>query len=176
MTFSVKGKVMSLKASHLEVTAGFLVSYAGGVIADSVLRVGAESRFFRLDGMNFNRVTWELPADANGSVGGIRPTCRFNDTCIANFTNNTFKVVGNFNAGQLIDSAYSAKEPGNSVTLKFLECTYEPGFGTPALPKTCIARVNERGTWTFKRPDLDGRDPDQALPKGNHADVTLVLV
>ena len=121
-------------------------------------------------------MTWQLPADGNGLVGGIRPTSRFNDTCIANFTDNTFKAVGNFSAGQLIESAYSVTEPYNSVTLKFLGCTYEPAFGTPSLPQTSIARVNERGTWTFGRADLGGRDPDQALPKGNHADVTRVLI
>jgi hypothetical protein len=177
MTFSVKGKVMSLNASHLEVTAGFLVGYTGGVIADSELRVGADSRFFRLDGLDFDRVTWELPADANGVVGGIRPTCRFNDTCIANFTDNIFNAVGNFTKGQLIDSTYSdaPKQLDNSVTLKFSGCSYEPAFGSPSSPQTRIARVNERGTWTFSEADLSGRDPDHALPKNSHADVVLVL-
>lgn len=176
MGFAVKGKVMSLKATALEATAGFQAHFCGGVIGDSTLRVAPEdSRFFQLDGMNFEGVTWRLPADAAGVVGGIRPRCRFNDTCTASFTNNRFQVTGAGSAGQLIDSDYSPAEPGNTVTLTFRGCTYEPAFGSPALPATSIARVRERGTWTFSEADLAGRDPVHALPKANHSDVILVL-
>jgi hypothetical protein len=176
MTFSIKGKVLSLNASHLNVTKGFLVGYAGGAIADSRLRIGSEGRFFRLDGLDFDRVTWQLAADANGVVRGISPTCRFDDSCVANFRHNTFTVLGSFSTGQLINSEYSTKELQNNVTLEFSGCSYESAFGTPTRPHTSIARVKERGTWKFRRADLGGRDPDQALPKGNQPDVTLVLV
>jgi hypothetical protein len=177
MAFAVKGKVMSLKATQLEVSSVFQVDFAGGVIADSTLRVavGQDSRFFRLDRLHFDHVTWQLPANAQGVVGGIQLRCAFNDTCIATFTNNTFQAIGSFSAGQLIGSEYSVMQPGNSVTLQFSDCAYESAFGSHSLPQTSIARVNERGTWTFSQADLGGRDPAQALPKGNHADVTRVL-
>jgi hypothetical protein len=31
--------------------------------------------------------------------------------------------------------------------------------------------VNERGRWTFSEADLEGRDPDVALPKNENDDV-----
>jgi hypothetical protein len=177
MGFAVKGKVMLLQATALEATTGFQVHFCGGVIRDSTLRVAPEdSRFFRLDGIDFDHVIWRLPADAAGKVVGIIPRCRFNDTCIASFTNNAFQVTGAASSGQLIDSDYSVTEPGNVVTLTFVGCTYEPGFGSPALPATSIARVRERGIWTFSKADLAGSDPAQALPKANHPDVRLFIV
>src|SRR5207247_9519000 len=80
MAFLVKGKVVTLDARRLEVNGAFGVSFAGGEIADSTLRVaiGQDARFFRLDSLSFERVTWQLPADASGMVGGIQPRCRFN--------------------------------------------------------------------------------------------------
>jgi hypothetical protein len=177
MAFSVKGKVVTLAAKQLAVSSIFQVNFAGGVIADSTLRVanGQDARFFRLDNLHFDRVTWQLPANANGVVRGILPSCRFNDTCIATFTDNRFTAIGSVNSGQLIGSAYSTTEPGNRVQLSFAGCSYDAAFGTAALPQTCIARVNERGTWTFRATDLGGRDPEQALPKGNHLDVVRIL-
>jgi hypothetical protein len=74
MEFGIKGKVVSLDARYLTVSEAFLVGYAGGVIADSVLRIGSDGRFCRLDGLRFDRVTWQLPANANGEVIGISPT------------------------------------------------------------------------------------------------------
>jgi hypothetical protein len=108
------------------------------------------------------------------SLALVRP--RFSDTCVANFRHNVFTALGNFSSGQLIDSAYSASDPGDSVRLEFVRCSYDPAFGTPALPQTSIARVKERGTWTSRKSDLDGRDPDQALPKGAQSDVIRLLV
>ena len=178
MAFLVKGKVVTLDARRLEVNGAFGVSFAGGEIADSTLRVaiGQDARFFRLDSLSFERVTWQLPADASGMVGGIQPRCRFNDTCIATFTDNVFTAVGSVNAGQIIASEYSVAEPGNRVTLTFAGCSYEPAFGTATLPQTIIAQVNERGTWTFHKADLGNRDPAHALPKSNHPDVHLNVI
>lgn len=177
MVFSIKGKVMSLAARRLAVRSNFQVNFAGGLIADSTLRVavGQDARFFRLDGMHFHRVIWQLPADANGVVGGIRPTCRFNDTCVATFTDNIFTAIGSVSAGQLIDSEYSTQETDNRVTLTFSGCSYHATFGTAALPQTRIARVRERGAWTFRAADLGGRDPTVALPKGPQSDVVRDL-
>jgi hypothetical protein len=121
-------------------------------------------------------VTWQLPADASGMVGGIQPRSRFSDTCIATFTDNVFTAVGSVNAGQIIASEYSVAESGNSVTLNFAGCSYEPAFGTATLPQTIIAQVNERGTWTFHKADLGNRDPAHALPKSNHPDVHLNVI
>ena len=176
MAFAVKGKVVTLDARRLKVGA-FGVSFAGGRIADSILRVaiGQDARFFRLDSLSFERVNWQLPADGNGMVGGIRPTSRYGDTCIATFTDNVFTAVGSVNAGQIIASEYSVKERRNHVTLTFAGCSYDP-FGTATLPRTCIAQVNERGTWTFHKADLGNRDPAHALPKSNHPDVTLNVI
>jgi hypothetical protein len=179
MNFAMFGKVMTIEASNLAARLLFDISHAGGRIANSDLQIaaGEDSRFFLLDGMHFDTVTWRLTVDTSGTVGGITLACRFNDTCEATFTNNVFTVPSKlFSRGQLINSGpYSRAEPGNKVTLTFSKCVFDRFFGSSVFPNTAVARVNERGTWTFDRPDIGSRLVSQALPKGHDGDVTLIL-
>jgi hypothetical protein len=176
MNFAMFGKVMTMAASDLTAGSMFDISYTGGMIANSHLQVarGEDARFFLLDGMHFDGVTWLLPEDDSGTVGGITLACRFNDTCEATFTNNRF-VAGKSIRGQLINSAYSIGETGNNVTLTFSKCAFSPLFGTPVFPDSAVARVNERGTWTFDRADIGNRPLERALPKSRNPDVILIV-
>jgi len=179
MNFAMFGKVMTIEASDLAARFMFDISHAGGTIANSVLNIaaGKDSRFFLLDGMHFDGVHWRLPVDSSGAVGGITLSCgRLNDTCEATFTNCVFTVLSKlFSLGQLFNSAYSSANPGNRVTLTFSKCVFDRFFGSSAFPNTAVARVNERGTWTFDRADLGGRPLNLALPKSPHPDVTLIV-
>jgi hypothetical protein len=177
MNFAIFGKVMTMQASDLSTGSVFDISYTGGTIANSVLNVaqGEDVRFFLLDGMRFDGVTWRLPVDNSGTVGGITLACRFNDTCEATFTNNTFVATGKASRGQLINSTYSSGETGNNVTLTFSKCTFDRLFGTGIFSDTAVARVNERGTWAFDAADIGNRPLDRALPKSRHPDVILIL-
>jgi len=177
MNFAMVGKVMTIQATDLAAGSMFEASHAGGTIANSVLNVarGENARFFLLDGMHFDGVTWRLPVDNAGAVDGIMLACRFNGTCEATFTNNTFVVAGKASRGQLINSAYSSGETGNKVALTFDRCTFDRAFGVPVFPDTAVARVNERGTWTFDRADIGSRPLTQALPKSRRPDVTLLV-
>jgi len=179
MNFAMFGKVMTMEASHLAAASRFNISYTGGTIANSDLQVarGENARFFLLDGMHFDGVTWRLPVDNDGTVGGITLACRFNDTCEATFTKNSFFPQVKVPHGQLINSTYSTGETGNKVALTFSKCTFNPffGVGEPVLPDSAVARVNERGTWTFDRADIGNRRLDRALPKSHHRDVILIV-
>jgi hypothetical protein len=176
MNFAMVGKVMAMQASNLATRSMFAISHAGGTIANSALHValGEDARFFLLDGMHFDGVTWLLPEDSSGTVGGITLACRFNDTCVATFTNNKF-VAGKSIRGQLINSAYSIGETKNKVALTFSKCVFAPFFGEPFFPDSAVARVNERGTWTFDEADIRNRPVDHALPKSRHPDVIRIL-
>jgi hypothetical protein len=175
MIFSVQGKVIHLNAARVTITEGCEISLAGGKIADSGLSIfsGKNSRFFNLDGLLFENTTLRLKANALGTVDGIILGCRGNNTCIASFHNSRFEVDGGFSSGQLINSAYSAGEPGNVVTATFRDCTYQAGFGRDENPNAKVAIVEERGTWTFLRQDLPNGDPDTAIVKGSQSDVVL---
>jgi hypothetical protein len=125
--------------------------------------------------MHFDGVTWRLPVDGSGTVGGITLACRFNDTCEATFTKNTFVAVDKASRGQLINSTYSTGETGNRVALTFGKCVFDRLFGVTVFPDTAVARVNERGTWTFDRADIGNRPLDRALPKSRNRDVILIV-
>jgi hypothetical protein len=177
MNFAMFGKVMTMQASDLSTGSMFDISYTGGTIANSHLQVaqGEDARFFLLDGMHFDGVTWRLPVNNAGTVGGITLARRFNDTCQASFTNNTFVAAGKASRGQLINSTYSTGETGNNVTVTFSKCTFDRLFGVPVFPDTAVARVNERGTWMIDRADLGNRPLDRALPKRPNRDVILIV-
>jgi hypothetical protein len=176
MNFAMFGKVMTMEASDLFAGSMFDISYAGGTIANSHLQVaqGEDGRFFLLDGMHFDGVHWRLPVDNSGTVGGITLACRFNDTCQATFTKNTF-AADKASRGQLINSTYSSGETGNNVALTFSNCTFDRLFGVPIFPDTAVARVNERGTWKFDAADIGNRPLDRALPKSRNRDVILIV-
>src|SRR5438046_4391940 len=59
------------------------------------------------------------------------------------------------------------------LTATFLDCEYEAGFGSANSPKTKVAVVQERGTWTFAKEDFRNRDPSKAILKGPQPDVIL---
>lgn len=144
------------------------IELAGGKISDSTLTVvsGDPSRFFRLDGLIFENVKWLLKPDNKGVVGGLMLGAIGNDTCIASFDKNRFRVAGTFSTGQLINSVYSAASPGNSVTATFHQCEYQVEFVTSNNPATKVAVVQERGTWRFSTADFGNRDPLLAIRKG----------
>jgi len=179
MNFAMVGKVMTMEASDLTAGSMFDISYTGGTIANSHLQVaqGEDARFFLLDGMHFDGVNWRLPVDNSGAVSGITLACRFNDTCEATFTKNTFVAGVKEPRGQLINSTYSMGETGNKVALTFSKCTFDRLFGTglPVLPDSAVARVNERGTWTFDGADIGNRPLDRALPKSRNRHVILIV-
>ena len=177
MNFAMFVKIMTMQASGLSTGSMFDISYTGGTIANSHLQVaqGEDARFFLLDGMHFDGVTWRLPVNNAGTVGGITLARRFNDTCQASFTNNTFVAAGKASRGQLINSTYSTGETGNNVTVTFSKCTFDRLFGVPVFPDTAVARVNERGTWMIDRADLGNRPLDRALPKRPNRDVILIV-
>jgi len=159
----------------LEAIVGFGVDYCGGVIGNSSLNIEADqdSRLIELDEMNFDRVTWHLHANQAGAVTGLQLRASNSETCVASFTNNTFRVIGTATSGQLIGSDHSQTQP---VTLTFRGCSYQPSFGSAALAGTAIARVNAIGTWTFSQIDLNGLDPNQALPKSPDPAVIRLVV
>lgn len=83
-------------------------------------------------------------------------------------------MTGKPTAGEIITSEYSKAEPKNHVTVKATGCTYPEAFGHSGnMP---IARVLERGDWTFAPHDLGDRDPARAIVKGPQPDIVLHLV
>ena len=178
MAFLVKGKVVTLDARRLEVTGAFGVSFAGGEIADSTLRVaiGQDARFFRLDSLSFERVTWQLPADA--SWHGRRHPAQeplqrhmHRDVHAQRLHGRRQRQCRPDHRQRVLGGR--ARKPRHA-DLRRLQ--HEPAFGTATLPQTIIAQVNERGTWTFHKADLGNRDPAHALPKSNHPDVHLDVI
>jgi hypothetical protein len=144
------------------------------VIRDSEFRAGTERRLIRLDKFTFKDVTWILEPDAAGRVYGLKPTPQYGDPCEVTFLNNRFVVEGHPTSGEILTSEYSRTVEDNRVSVTAAACHYPSGFGTDG--ELAIARVRERGRWTFAEADLDGRDPTVALPKGPQTDVELVLI
>ena len=177
IVFSMAGRIMQLTAQRMTATDGCLIVLLGGKISNSILTVlpGENSKFFRLDGLTFDSVTWHLTADATGAVDGLWLGSRFNESSVATFLKNKFRVVANniVTSGQLINSVYSANEPGNNVTNTFQGCEYEVGFGSS--PSTKIARVNERGVWRFSKEDFKRLDPQKVIERGANKDVVLII-
>jgi hypothetical protein len=168
---AAKGKVYVLDASDLITSDSFGVYQAGGVIRNSTLRRGPEGRLFRLDDLVFDKVRWILDPDDAGRVSGLRPSAQYGDPCVVTFRENTFSVTGNPTAGEIITSEYSKAEPKNHVTVTVNGCTYPDAFGRSAeLP---IARVLERGVWTFALRDFGDRDPAKAILKSSQPDIVL---
>jgi hypothetical protein len=177
IVFSMSGRIMQLNAQRMTATDGCQILLLGGKISHGILTVlpGEESKFFRLDGLIFDTVTWHLTADAAGAVDGLWLGSRFNEPSVATFLKNKLRVVANntVTSGQLINSVYSSNEPGNNVTNTFQGCEYEVGFGSSSGTK--IARVNERGVWRFSKQDFRGLDPRKIIEKGPDKDVVLII-
>ena len=168
--------MIQINAARLTITEGCEISLVGGKIADSNLRIfsGGNSRFINLDGLSFENTTLRMTAHDAGIVDGVMLDCVGNNTCNASFHSSRFEVDGAFSSGQLINSPpYSTGEPGNVVTAAFTDCAYQAGFGTGENLNAKVARLNERGTWTFLRQDLPNSDPDTAIFKASQSDIVL---
>jgi hypothetical protein len=171
---AAKGKVYELDAARLVANKSFYLYQAGGVLRDSTLRVGPARRLIRLDGFTFKDVTWILEPDDDGVVDGLKPVPQYGDSCEVTFLCNRFVVEGHPTGGEIFTSEYARTVPENRVTVIAAGCHYPASFGNDEA--FAIARVRQRGEWTFAMADLDGRDPAIALPKGAHTDVVLTLM
>jgi hypothetical protein len=174
ISLAAKGKVYLLDAVDLATSDSFHLYQAGGTIRKSTLRRGPEGRLFRLDNFVFDTVTWILDPDSTGKLRGLRPTAQYGDPCAVTFRKNIFLVTGNPTTGEIIASEYSVAVPNNHVTVTATGCTYPDAFGRSSdLP---IARVLERGEWTFALHDLGNRNPVIAIMKGPQPYIVLHLV
>jgi len=143
VAFAAKDQAVTLDASGVDATEGFQAHQVAGVVHKSTLKVGKNRRFFRLNGVVFDRVTWKFTANANGDVGPISLATKNNQPCAAVFKKNVFSVAGNFSSGGLISSGpYSATQPNSSVTASFQQCQYQSEFGSSSYPQTLIAKCN----------------------------------
>ena len=178
IVFSMAGRIMQLNARQMTATAGCQILLLGGTISHGILTVLADeqAKFFRLDGLTFDSVTWRFVADATGAVTGLWLGSRFNETSVATFLNNKFGVSADsqpVTSGQLITSDYSQNEPGNNVTFTFHGCEYEAGFGST--PETKVALAHERGVWRFAKEDFKGQDPLKLIDKGTDPGVVVII-
>lgn len=171
---AAKGKVYVLNATDLAVRKSFNLYQAGGSITNSSLAAGSGLRLIRLADFLFDQVTWQFKPDKNGKVGGLRPASQNGDPCSVAFRNNIFQVTGDSKRGQIINSEYSKHERENRVKVWLTGCTYPNQFGRSTTKR--IARVRERGHWTFALEDLGNRDPDVAILKSCKPGITLSLI
>ena len=157
LDLAVKGKAIKLTADNIKTRKAVLLSQTGGSFKDCTFRVEETNRrFFRMNDMLFERVTWLLTANDAGHVGGLRPTSQYGDICKATFKDNKFlcdSSDADIVSGQLIDSEYSVIVPPippipppipNNVNVRFEGCFYDPRFGSAAFPQTNIAYADER--------------------------------
>lgn len=164
MNFAAKGDVLTITGSALDVKESFSINEASGAISDSHFVVATENRrLFRLRDFHFDNCTWVLKPDATKNVYGIVPRAAYDVPFSATFHNNSFLVEGGFQSGQIIETDHSPAGSTNSVTARFTNCTYQPGFGAATNPHTHIAKLAERGDYTFDLSDLQGLPPDQAI-------------
>ena len=171
---AAKGKVYVLKATDLTARKSFTLYQAGGSIMNSTLAAGDGFRLFRLNDFVFDGVTWQFKPDKTGTVHGLRPTSQNGDPCNVTFRGNVFKVAGHPTSGQIINSKYSGEEEDNRVTVSLTGCTYPEPFGRSVdMP---IAKVKERGHWTFIRADLGTREPDVGIQEGPQSDIDLHII
>lgn len=168
---AAKGKVYVLKATDLTARKSFNLYQAGGSIMSSTLAARSGLRLIRLNDFVFDGVTWQFKPDKTGTVRGLRPTSQHGDPCSVTFRRNVFQVAGHPTSGQIINSKYSGTNPQNRVTVSLTGCTYPQQFGRSASKP--IARVMERGDWTFALEDLGDRDSSVAIQEGPQSDITL---
>src|SRR5215467_6363325 len=167
LNFGMATRVIDLTATALTTTATCQIQRVGGRVSNSNLTVGPgeAGKFFQLDNFTFDTVTWHLTPTASGAVTGLTLGSSGNVASALTFLNNKFGVLPGttFSSGQLINSAHSDHDLGNSITATFKQCEYQAGFGMTS--GLIIAVVMERGTWRFAIEDLHGLDPDVAIPK-----------
>jgi hypothetical protein len=125
-------------------------------------------RLIALDRFVFRTVNWTLRT-SDGKTLGLKITADKGQPSTASFLGNAFHVQGPAAEQVIIDSEYSNGVPANHVRVTATGCRYPATFGHPGEPP--IAHVNERGRWTFAKADLEGRNPDIALPKNKNTDV-----
>jgi hypothetical protein len=174
INLAAKGKTFVVAANRMTTTERFTIYQASGEVRDCSLRVGPARRLIRLNDLVFRRVTWVLDSDELGHVQGLQPTTQYGDSCRVRFVDNTFVAPDDAASGELITSTYSRETPTNNVAVSALGCRYPDTFGRDR--SKAIARVRERGTWTFANADLGNRDSKIALPKRQSDDVVLQLV
>jgi hypothetical protein len=180
LALSAKGKVYTVDATNLNVTAAFAVAQAGGTITNSALHVGAGIRLDRMNNLRFDNVTWHLSPDAAGNILGLKPTSVYKEACAMSFRNNRFLIDGTARAGSIVTSDLSINtenrklDPGNRVMVSLIGCSYPQPFGrSAAMP---IAVAHERGLWTFARADFGDRNTDTAIQKGTAPEIVVRFV
>jgi hypothetical protein len=166
------GKVYLIYGSGLRTGESCYIYAAGGVISDSVFRVGPNRRLIRENGLEFRNVTWILDPGSDGKSPGLRPTAQQSDPCQVSFINNVFYVPGSVSEGQIFDSEFTV-DPANRVQVMAIGCHYPDNFGYDA--ERPIARLEERGLWWFAPDDMGNRDINVALPKRDTPEVQRVV-
>jgi hypothetical protein len=168
------GRSYVIQGNRLETTEQCNIHEAGGSITDSDLTVTDRQRLIALHDFEFRDVRWTLKT-SEGKNLGLKITARPSEPCKVSFLDNTFEVQGAATDQVVIDSEYSREEEANEVRVVAIGCSYPATYGHAGEPP--IAHVYERGRWTFARADLEGRDPDVALPmKIKHQDVFRDIV
>lgn len=162
------GRSYVIHGTRLSTTGQCVIHEAGGIITDSALTVTDRQRLIALDRFVFRTVTWTLRT-SDGKTLGLKITADQGQPSTASFLGNVFDVQGAAAEQVVIDSEYSNGVPANHVRVTATGCHYPTTFGHPGEP--AIAHVNERGRWTFAKADLEGRNPDIALPKNENDDV-----
>jgi hypothetical protein len=162
------GRSYVIRGTRLNTTGQCVIHEAGGTITDSALTVTDRRRLIALDRFVFRAVTWTLKT-SDGKTLGLKITADDGQPGTASFLDNVFHVPGPAAEQVVFDSEYSNGVPANHVRVTATGCRYPATFGHPGEPP--IAHVNERGRWTFSEADLEGRDPDVALPKNENDDV-----
>ncbi len=147
-------------------TETFQVHFAAGSIAKSQLAVSVvDRRLFGLRSFLFSDCAWSIEQSAGGVVNGIVLSARQGRAFSATFRKNTFSTASGFQSGRLIVMGQHSAEPADQINARFEGCQYEPGFATPAFPKTNIGALLQQGNYTFLKADLAGRDPAQTFIK-----------
>lgn len=173
------GRSYVLDGTRLETTEQCNIHEAGGSITDSALTVTDRQRLIALHDFVFRDVRWTLKSSEGDSLG-LKITARPGEPSVVSFLDNTFDVQGSATEQVVIDSEYTRDLPDdgvppNKVRVVATGCRYPANYGHVGQPP--IAHVFERGRWTFAEADLEGRDPDVALPiKPEHADVIREIV
>jgi hypothetical protein len=162
------GRSYVIRGARLSATDQCVIHEAAGTIADSALTVTDRQRLIALDHFVFRTVNWTLKT-SDGNTLGLKITADQGQPGTASFLGNVFDVQGRAAEQVVIDSEYSNGVPANRVRVTATGCRYPTTFGHPGEPP--IAHVNERGRWTFAKADLEGRNPDVALPKNRNTDV-----
>lgn len=162
------GRSYVVRGTRLSTSEQCIIHEAGGSITDSALTVTDRQRLIAMDRFTFRDVDWTLRT-SDGRTLGLKVTADRGRSSAVSFLDNTFHVEGAATEQVVIDSEYSNGVPENRVRVVAKGCRYPTTFGHANEPP--IAHVYERGRWTFAAADLEGRDPDVALPKNANDDV-----